>query len=67
MATDVYDDAIVDVVGEETLVTNTVTVKVGSVSESRTIRSRLLGSSSRDPDPTIPQFLFLFYTHRDTA
>jgi hypothetical protein len=29
MAADVYDDAIVDIVGEESLITNTVPVKVG--------------------------------------
>lgn len=31
MAADVYDETIVDVVGEESLITNTVAVKVQSV------------------------------------
>jgi type I protein arginine methyltransferase len=36
MAAEVYDDAIVDVVGEESLITNTVTVKVRSVPQTLT-------------------------------
>ena len=69
MATDVYDDAIVDIVGEDTLITNTVTVKVKSFldSHTHTFTHDDLGSPHWSLDRTVTQFFFSLRAHCNTA